>query len=98
MSLHTRPGAEGTGEVVGAREAARRRVQTRRDVVSHIAAYVVVNVFLVGVWALTGAGYFWPAWVIGGWGAGVVLHAGDAFLRRPLTEEDIDAELQGRHH
>jgi hypothetical protein len=97
MSLHTRPGAEDTGEVCE-REAARRRVQTRRDFVSHIAAYVVVNVFLVGVWAFTGAGYFWPAWVIGGWGAGLVLHAWDAFLRRPLTEEDIDAELQRRHH
>jgi hypothetical protein len=46
--------------------------------------------------ALTGAGYFWPAWVIASWGAGLVLHAWDTFLRRPVTDADVDAELR-RH-
>ena len=96
MSLSTRPGIEDAGDVVGEREAARRRVVARRDFSSHLAAYVVVNAFLVGVWAFTG-GYFWPAWVIGAWGAGVVLHAWDVFLRRSVTEADIDAELVRRH-
>jgi hypothetical protein len=57
---------------------------------------VVVNSFLVVVWAFTGGGYFWPAWVIGVWGAGLVMHGWDVFLRRPVTEADVDAELQ-RH-
>jgi len=61
-----------------------------------VVAYVVFNGFLVAIWAFTGRGYFWPAWVIGGWGVGLVLHAWDAFLRRPITEADIDAEVQ-RH-
>jgi len=85
-----------SSEVVDEREAARRRVNARRDLVSHAVAFVVVNAFLVGVWAFTGAGYFWPAWVIGAWGVGLVLHGWDVFLRRPVTEADIDAEMH-RH-
>lgn len=76
------------------REQARQRVQNRKDFASHLVAYVVLNGFLIAVWAFTGAGYFWPIWVLGGWGVGIVLHAWDIFLRRPITEADIDAELQ----
>jgi hypothetical protein len=78
------------------RERARKRLQTRRDFGSHVVAYVVINAFLVGVWAFTGAGYFWPAWVLGGWGAGLVLHAWDVFVHSQITDADIDAELR-RH-
>ena len=83
-------------EVVSEREAARRRLRGRRDFVSHFVAYVVVNGFLVAIWAFTGGGYFWPVWVICGWGIGLVLHAWDTFFRRPVTEADIDAELRRR--
>jgi hypothetical protein len=96
MALQARPGTEKGLEVVGEREAARRRLQAKRDFVSHAVTFVVVNAFLVGVWACTGAGYFWPAWIIGAWGVGLILHAWEVFLRRPVTEADIDAELQ--HH
>jgi hypothetical protein len=85
------------GSTVDEREVARRRVQARRDFGSHLLAYVVVNVSLVAVWAFTGAGYFWPAWVICLWGVGLVLHAWDVFMRRPVTEGDVDAELSRRH-
>jgi hypothetical protein len=79
-----------------ARESARKQLQAKRDFTSHLVAYVVVNALLVGVWAMTGAGYFWPAWVLAGWGAGLVLHAWDIFWRRPITERDVDAELRRR--
>jgi len=32
------------------------------------ARFVAVSVLLVAIWALTGAGYFWPVWPILGWG------------------------------
>jgi uncharacterized membrane protein YecN with MAPEG domain len=83
---------------VSEREQARKQLQNRRDFASHVVAYIVINAFLVGIWALTGAGYFWPAWVLGAWGAGLVLHAWDAFVRRPITEADIDAEIERYHH
>jgi hypothetical protein len=75
---------------------ARKRVNDRRDFGSHVVVYVVVNAALVLVWALTGAGYFWPAWVLGLWAIGLVLHAWEAFVRRPVTDSDVEAELQ-RH-
>jgi hypothetical protein len=95
MSPHTEPRAD-SGDGVTEREVARRQLQARRDFASHLVAYVVVNLFLVAVWAFTGAGYFWPAWVIFGWGAGLILHGWDVFLRRPVTDADIDEELS-RH-
>jgi hypothetical protein len=78
------------------RDEARRRLGARRDLVNHLVVYVVVNGFFVAIWAMTGAGYFWPAWIIGTWGVGLVLHAWDAMVRRPVTEADVDAELD-RH-
>ena len=83
-------------EITDMRVVARQRVQARRDFVSHVVAYVVVNTFLVLAWAFTGGGYFWPVWILGPWGAGLVLHAWDTYLRRPVTDADIDAELRHR--
>lgn len=76
---------------------ARKRVGERRDFGTHLVAYVVVNGFLILVWAITGAGYFWPVWVLAGWGIGLVLHAWEVFVRRPVTDADVEAELQRRH-
>lgn len=95
MSTETDPQLDDT--VVDEREAARRRLSARRDLGSHFVAYLVFNAFLVGAWALTGGGYFWPAWILAGWGVGLVLHAWDTFLRKPVTESDVDAELRRRH-
>ena len=78
------------------RERARKRLQSRRDLSAHAVVYVVVNAFLIGIWAFTGRGYFWPGWVIGGWGIGLALNAWDVLLRRPVTEADIDEELRRR--
>jgi len=98
MSLHTehrsrRMWDDGGGDE---RERARRQIQARRDFGAHLVSYLVVNGFLVAIWALTGGGYFWPAWVMGAWGIGLVLHAWDVFLRHPVSEADIDRELRRR--
>ncbi len=87
---------EDTDEVVGEREAAKRRVRARRDFTSNVAAYVVVNSALIVIWSLSGAGYFWPAWIIGIWGVILVLHWWNSFGRRPMTDADIDAEMKRR--
>ena len=47
---------------------ARRRSVPRRD----LATFVVVMALLVGIWAVSGAGYFWPIWPLVGWGAFVL--------------------------
>jgi hypothetical protein len=93
MSIDTKPSPD-SGELPNARDAARKQVQGRRDFENHLVAYVVINAFLIAIWAITGAGYFWPAWVLAGWGAALVLHAWNVFWRRPVTEADVDDQLR----
>jgi hypothetical protein len=78
------------------RAAARKRIEAKRGFVSNLVAYLVINAFLILMRAATGAGYFWPGWVLGGWGAALVLHAWDTFGRAPVTDADIDAEVRRR--
>jgi hypothetical protein len=77
-------------------KAARKRVSDRRDFGSHLAAYVVINAFLIVIWALGDRDYFWPVWILAPWGAGLVLHAWETFLRRPVSDADIEEELRRR--
>jgi fatty acid desaturase len=78
-------------------EAARKRVERKRKFQGDVVAYVVVNIFLIGIWAVGGFGYFWPGWVLAGWGVLLVLDAWNAYFRRPVTEEDVQRELHSRH-
>ena len=41
----------------------------------HAATYGMVNGFLVGVWAVTDSGHFWPFYPIAGWGVFLGLNA-----------------------
>jgi uncharacterized ion transporter superfamily protein YfcC len=75
------------------RKHARKQLEKRRDFKSHLVVYIVVNLFLIGIWAISSRGYFWPAWVILGWGVGLVLNAWDVYFRRPISDDDIDREL-----
>ena len=76
-------------------DEARKRIEKRRELASHAVTYVVMNGAFVAIWAVTG-GYFWPAWILGCWGAGLLLHAWDALMRRPVTDADVEAELRRR--
>ena len=78
------------------REAAVKRVKAKRDFKNHIAAYVIVNTLLVAIWAFSGGGYFWPIWVIAGWGVGLALNAWTVYFERPITEDEIRREMERR--
>lgn len=81
------------------REQAIERLKKRRDLRGHIVAYVVVNAALWAIWAVTGAGYPWPAWVTGGWAIGVLLNVWDVYFRAPITSAEVEREMrrvQGR--
>jgi hypothetical protein len=79
------------------REKAEKRVNQKMALLSHIGSYVIVNGFLVLIWALTGAdtGNFWPVWVMLGWGIGLAFHIfayltgkrSDAVRERMLQKE-----------
>jgi len=49
---------------------------------------------LVGIWAFSGAGYFWPIWVLLGWGIGLALNGWTVYFQRPITEDDIQREME----
>jgi hypothetical protein len=50
----------------------------------HVALYLAVNIFLVVIWAASGGGFFWPLFVIGGWGIALAGHYAAARQRPPL--------------
>ncbi|MGZ4494273.1 MAG: 2TM domain-containing protein [Nocardioides sp.] len=73
---------------------ARARLLKKRKFRSDLATYVAVNAFFVGIWAVSGFGYFWAGWILAAWGLGLVLTAWDLFYRHDVTEEDIQREMR----
>jgi Domain of unknown function (DUF1707)/2TM domain len=54
---------------------AARRERARRQLYASVGSYVTTNATLVIIWALTGAGSFWPIWVIAFWGIALIAQA-----------------------
>jgi hypothetical protein len=77
-------------------EQARARAIRKRKFRGDLIGYLVINAFLVVIWAVSGFGYFWPAWVLAGWGVFLVLDGWELFYRGEVTEEDIQREMHRR--
>ena len=78
-----------------ARDRAVTQLKKRRDFHGHLLVYVLVNTFLVVIWAVVDAhGFFWPVFPIVGWGIGVVMNAWDVYSRPPITEDDVQREIE----
>lgn len=58
------------------RKRAEKRVREKVHLLQHIAAYVIMNGFLIVVWGLTSnwSGYPWFLWVLAGWGIGLLFN------------------------
>jgi hypothetical protein len=77
------------------RDRAIEQLKKRRDFRGHLLVYVLVNAFLVAIWAITSDhGFFWPVFVIGAWGIGLVMNAWDVYWRREITEADIQQAMR----
>ena len=77
------------------RKQACERLEKRRDFKTHVFIYVLVNAALVAIWAIaTPDAMFWPIFPILGWGIGVGANAWDVFVRKPITDADIEREEQ----
>jgi hypothetical protein len=74
------------------RTKAIERLERKREFWSHLAAYVLVNATLVVVWAMTGSGFFWPAFPLLGWGIGLFFHGWQTYTAGP-REERIRREM-----
>jgi 2TM domain len=77
------------------RELAIKAIKRKRDFWGHVVAYCIVNAFLVLIWLVSGRGYFWPAWVMGGWGIGLAFNAWEAYGRKSdaISEAEIKKEM-----
>jgi membrane-bound metal-dependent hydrolase YbcI (DUF457 family) len=80
-------------------ETAKQRAAFKRN----LAAYFLVNTFLVCVWYFTNggrlSGHFWPLWPILGWGFGLALqyvgaYHGSNYFSVEKEYEDLKKKVQ----
>lgn len=76
------------------RERAVKRLRKKRDFQAHMLVYALVNTFLVVIWAVTGAHFFWPIFPIVGWGIGLVMNAWDVYRSDEPSEEQVREEIE----
>jgi hypothetical protein len=60
-------------------KAAKARVQQLRAFYTHLATFVVINIFLIVLNLITDPDELWFYWVTLGWGVGLVLHGLQVF-------------------
>ncbi|MGH2968749.1 MAG: 2TM domain-containing protein [Solirubrobacteraceae bacterium] len=61
------------------RESATERALARRDAIALTCTGPLVTAILLVVWAMTGAGYFWPVWPMLGMSIALVVALWRAF-------------------
>ena len=76
------------------RQQAIQRLHQRRGFLNYVIGAVVISLFMVVIWALSGQGYFWPIWVRGGFAIGLIFYGVNLAMNKPLTEEQIQREMQ----
>ncbi len=76
---------------------ARKRVEEKKGFFMHLAVYICVNIFLVIIWAVTGDGFPWFVFPLGGWGIGILFHFLGVFVFTRQTEwekREIEKEVE----
>ena len=76
------------------REEAIGRLKKRQDFGAHLLVYVLFNLGVWGVWLLIGTGFPWPVFITFFWGIGLIMNAWDVYWRRPITEADVQREIE----
>jgi uncharacterized membrane protein YecN with MAPEG domain len=76
---------------------AEKRVKKKKDFYSNLGAYIGVNILLIIIWALSGAGYPWFLWPLGIWGFFTLWSYVDLFILKKGIESEkaaIDKEVE----
>lgn len=83
------------GEPADLRAEAVKRIKAKRGFWTHLFIYCAINLMLVAIWAMSSdRGFFWPVFVLIGWGIGVATNAWAVFGTKPITEADITGEME----
>jgi len=76
---------------------ARKRVEEKKGFYTHLTVYIGVNILLIIVWAVTGAGFPWFVFPLGGWGIGILFHFLGVFVFSRQTgweKREIEKEAE----
>ena len=78
-------------------EQANKRVEEKKGFFIHFSVYIGVNILLVIIWAVTGAGFPWFVFSLGGWGIGILFHFLGVFVFSRQTSwerREIEKEVE----
>jgi hypothetical protein len=75
------------------RTAAIARLNAKRHLAYKAGSFAVLTVFFVAIWAISGAGYFWPAWIMLGFAFALAGELWSFYGRKRITEDDIQREM-----
>ena len=79
------------------REQALRRLTKRRELKTHVVVFTLVNLTVWGIWAAiaatSGSSWPWPLFLTLFWGIGLVMNAWDVYFRKPITEHELEREI-----
>ena len=77
------------------RTLAAKRIKARNDFYNYLWIWFAVSAIVTFVWFMSGMGYFWPGWVIGGMGIAALFQAIGVFGKHGVvTDSAIDAEVE----
>lgn len=84
------------------REQALRRLRQRRDLKAHATVYTLVNLVVWGIWTViavtTSFSWPWPVFLTLFWGIGLAMNAWEVYFRKPITEAELEREVQRLQH
>ena len=71
-------------------QVARKRAGFKKSFIT----YLIINAFLIGVWYFTSGAksYFWPGWVLLGWGIGIAFQYAAAYHGNQLFTTEREYE------
>lgn len=75
------------------RTQAKQRLEDKRGFRNFAVVFVLVSALLVVIWAVSGAGFFWPVFPIAGMGIALAIQAWNVYGQKPVTEDDVQREI-----
>jgi len=76
-------------------EEAKKIVEEKKGFRTHFIVYLCVNALLVIIWAVTGRGFPWFVFPLGGWGIGVLFHFLNIYVfSRETDTKEIEKEAE----